>query len=55
MVKAPGIPPVLVLSTGRCGSTMVSNMLNPAPPGSEPFGVLQLRGAQDVPAPAPDR
>ena len=28
MVKSPAIPPVLVLSTGRCGSTMVSNMLN---------------------------
>ena len=28
MVNAPGIPPVLVLSTGRCGSTMVSNILN---------------------------
>lgn len=28
MVKFPAIPPVLVLSTGRCGSTMVSNMLN---------------------------
>lgn len=28
MAKPPAIPPVLVLSTGRCGSTMVSNMLN---------------------------
>ena len=26
MVKNPTIPPVLVLSTGRCGSTMVSNI-----------------------------
>ncbi len=25
---APSLPPVFVLSTGRCGSTMVSNMLN---------------------------
>ena len=36
MVNAAGIPPVLVLSTGRCGSTMVSNMLNLHP------GVLSL-------------
>ena len=27
----PGIPPVLVLGTGRCGSTMVSNLLNAHP------------------------
>ncbi len=33
MVKlpAPSIPPVLVLGTGRCGSTMVSNLLNAHP------------------------
>ena len=28
MVKPPRIPPVFVLGTGRCGSTMVSNILN---------------------------
>ena len=28
MAKPPTISPVIVLSTGRCGSTMVSNMLN---------------------------
>ncbi len=28
MVKPPRIPPVFVLSTGRCGSTMLSNILN---------------------------
>ena len=28
MTRPPAIPPVLVLSTGRCGSTMVSNLLN---------------------------
>ena len=28
MTTSPTIPPVLVLSTGRCGSTMVSNILN---------------------------
>ena len=33
MVETPGpsIPPVLVLGTGRCGSTMVSNLLNAHP------------------------
>ena len=31
MVTSPTIPPVLVLSTGRCGSTMVSNLLNHHP------------------------
>ena len=31
MVKRPGIPPVFVLSTGRCGSTMISNILNAHP------------------------
>lgn len=31
MVKALDIPPVFVLSTGRCGSTMVSNILNAHP------------------------
>ena len=33
MVKPPGppIPPVLVLGTGRCGSTMVSNLLKAHP------------------------
>ena len=36
MTKLPAIPPVLVLSTGRCGSTMVSNVLNLHP------GVLSL-------------
>ena len=28
MVSAPNIPPVFVVSTGRCGSTMLSDMLN---------------------------
>ena len=28
MVERPNIAPVLVLSTGRCGSTMVSDLLN---------------------------
>lgn len=28
---APALPPVFVLSTGRCGSTMVSNILNQHP------------------------
>ena len=33
MVETPGpsIPPVLVLGTGRCGSTMVSKLLNAHP------------------------
>ena len=31
MVKTPRIPPVLVLGTGRCGSTMVSDILNAHP------------------------
>ena len=33
MVSPPAstIPPVFILSTGRCGSTMVSNILNRHP------------------------
>ena len=31
MVKTPGMPPVFVLSTGRCGSTMISNILDTHP------------------------
>ena len=31
MVTAAGIPPVFILSTGRCGSTMVSDILNRHP------------------------
>ena len=31
MVTSPTIPPIFVLSTGRCGSTMVSNLLNHHP------------------------
>ncbi len=36
MMPAAAIAPVLILSTGRCGSTMVSDMLNRHP------GVLSL-------------
>lgn len=31
MVKPPRIPPVFILGTGRCGSTMISNILNSHP------------------------
>ena len=31
MAAPPPIPPVLVLNTGRCGSTMISDILNRHP------------------------
>ncbi len=46
MRSLPNIPPVFVVGTGRCGSTMISNVLNRHPDIlslSEFFGFLELK------------